>query len=116
MNRLSYKSIFATLFTLVCINVASAQKKEPYEMMVDGVKVIVQPVDNEIVQIQTVIKGGVQNYDTSKAGIEALAITALTECGTVKDDKNSFKNKLDKVSGQMYGGAGMDYSTFSLNC
>ena len=116
MNFKINKSIFTCLLILACIGQAAAQKKEPYEMMIDGVKVIVQPVNNEIVQIQTVFKGGVQNYDTSKAGIEDLAITALTECGTANDDKNSFKNKLDKVSGQMYGGAGMDYSTFSLNC
>lgn len=116
MNSKIYKAFFATLFTLICINSIHAQKKEPYEMMVDSVKVIVQPVNNEIVQIQTVFKGGVQNYDTSKAGIEDLAIRALTECGTANDDKNSFKNKLDKVSGQIYGSAGMDFSTFSLNC
>src|SRR4051794_10222933 len=116
MNLKIYRSIFAGLFILASIGQANGQKKEPYEMMIDGVKVIVQPVNNEIVQIQTVIKGGVQNYDTSKAGIEALAITALTECGTAKDDKNSFKNKLNKVSGQVYGRAGMDYSTFNMNC
>jgi predicted Zn-dependent peptidase len=116
MNIKAYKSILAALFILTGISQADAQKKEPYEMMVDGVKVIVQPVNNEIVQIQTVFKGGVQNYDTSKAGIEDLALTALTECGTANDDKNSFKNKLDKVSGQIYGGAGMDYSNISLNC
>lgn len=116
MNSKIYKAFFATLFTLICINRIDAQKKEPYDMMVDGVKVIVQPVNNEIVQIQTVFKGGVQNDDTSEAGIEDLAIRALTECGTANDDKNSFKNKLDKVSGQIYGSAGMDFSTFSLNC
>jgi zinc protease len=116
MNTKPYKLIFAALFTLIFMGSVNAQEKEPYEMTVDGVKVIVQPVDNEIVQIQTVFKGGVQNYDTSKAGIEDLAITSLTECGTANDDKNSFKNKLDKVSGQIYGSAGMDYSTFNLNC
>jgi len=116
MNSKVYKLIFAAFFVVFSIIKVNAQKKEPYEMMVDGVKVIVQPVNNEIIQIQTVFKGGVQNYDTSKAGIEDLAITALTECGTANDDKNSFKNKLDKVSGQIYGNAGMDFSSFSLNC
>ncbi len=116
MNSKVYKLIFAAFYVVFGIIKVNAQKKEPYEMMVDGVKVIVQPVNNEIVQIQTVFKGGVQNYDTSKAGIEDLAITALTECGTANDDKNSFKNKLDKVSGQIYGNAGMDFSSFSLNC
>ena len=72
---------------------ASAQQKA-YEMMVDGVKVIVQPSGNDIVEIQTVIKGGVQNYPANKAGIEAMAMNALNECGTLKHDKNAFKNQL----------------------
>ncbi|MEI9807789.1 MAG: pitrilysin family protein [Bacteroidota bacterium] len=93
-----------------------AQKTEPYDMMINGVKVIVQPSGNDIVVIQTVIKGGVQNYPAAKAGIESLAIQGLTECGTVKDDKNSFKNKLDKVSAQVGGYTGMDFASFSMNC
>ena len=93
-----------------------AQKMEPYDMMVNGVKVIVQPSGNEIVVVQTVIKGGVQNYPVAKAGIENLAIQGLTECGTVKDDKNGFKNKLDKLSAQVGGYTGMDFASFSMNC
>ena len=93
-----------------------AQQKDAYEMNVDGVKVIVQPGGNEIVEIQTIIKGGVQNYTADKEGIESLAMTALTECGTLKDDKNSFKNKLDKVSAQVNGFTAMDYATFTMNC
>lgn len=93
-----------------------AQMGEPYEMKINGVKVVVQPSGNEIVEIRTIIKGGVQNYPASKAGIENLAMTALTECGTLKDDKNAFKNKLDKYSAQMDGNTGMDYATFRMNC
>lgn len=93
-----------------------AQQKDPYEMNINGVKVIVQPSGNDIVEVLTIIKGGVYNYPAEKAGIENLAISALTECGTVKDDKNSFKNKLDKVSAQVGGSAGRDYSSFRMNC
>jgi zinc protease len=93
-----------------------AQNKPAYEMTVNGVKVIVQPSGNEIVEILTVFKGGVQNYPADKAGIESLAITGLTECGTRKDSKNSFKDKLDKVSAEIGGNAGMDFSTVTLNC
>lgn len=92
------------------------QAKAPYEMTVDGVKVIVQPSGNEIVQVQTLIRGGVQNYNADQQGIESLAMQALTECGTAKDDKNSFMNKLDKVSAYISGTAGMDYSSLTLNC
>lgn len=116
MKSENYKSLLLSLFTIIITTAITAQKNEPYQMMVDGVKVIVQPSGNQIVQVQTVFKGGVQNYDASKAGIESLAMTALTECGTENDDKNSFKNKLDKVSGQIYGNAGMDFSTLNMNC
>jgi zinc protease len=93
-----------------------AQKGKAYDMTINDVKVIVQPSGNEIVVVQTIVKGGVQNYTADKAGIEALAMTGLTECGTMKDDKNSFKNKLDKISAQVYGATRMDFATFSLNC
>jgi zinc protease len=87
-----------------------------YETTVDGVKVIVQPSGNNIVEIQTIIKGGVQNYPAAKMGIESMAMSALTECGTAKHDKNSFKNVLDKVSAQVSGYSNKDYSTITMNC
>jgi zinc protease len=107
--------LLATAF-IACTAVAYAQKGEAYEMIVSGVKVIVQPSGNQIAEIQTIIKGGVQNYTFDKQGIESLAMAALTECGTKNDTKNSFKNKLDKVSAQVYANAGKDYSTISMNC
>lgn len=111
---LKYSALFIG-FILFVTN-SFSQKKQPYDMLVDGVKVIVQPSGNEIVEIQTIIKGGVQNYTAGKAGIEVLAMRALTECGTAKDDKNSFKNKLDKVSAQVYGNSQMDFASFNMNC
>ena len=110
------KKIFFYILLLAAPAMASAQNNKAYEMNIGGVKVIVQPAGNEIAVVQTVIKGGVQNYPAAKAGIEKLAITALTETGTANDDKNSFKNKLDKVSAQLYGNAGTDYSSFGMNC
>lgn len=105
----------AVMLGLLCLS-AKSQNKPAYDMTVNGVKVIVQPSGNEIVEIITVFKGGVQNYPADKAGIESLAITALTECGTKNDSKNSFKDKLDLVSAEIGGSAGMDYSSVTLNC
>ncbi|HMG69418.1 MAG TPA: pitrilysin family protein [Chitinophagaceae bacterium] len=103
-------------FLLLAFAGASAQDNKPYDMMVNGVKVVVVPSGNEIIQIDLVIKGGVQNYPLDKAGIEKMAMNALTECGTEKDDKNSFKNKLDEVDAQMYGYTQKDAAHFQLNC
>ena len=108
---------FTALVVFICsAQTVLAQKDGAYEMMLAGVKVIVQPSNNEIVEIKTVIKGGVQNYPLAKQGVESIAMTALTECGTATDDKNSFKNKLDKVSAHINGKADMDYATISMNC
>ena len=114
MNKIfKYSLLF---IAVIACHVGAAQKNEPYELMVDGVKVIVKPGGNDIVVVHTIIKGGVQNYPLAKAGIENLAITSLTECGTLKDDKNSYKDKLDKVSAIVAGNTDMDYASFRLNC
>lgn len=117
MNRILITPAYFICFLLLTLtSPLLAQKGTAYETDVDGVKLIVQPSGNEIVEIQTIIKGGVQNYPAGLQGIESLSIKALTECGTANDDKNSFKNKLDRVSAAVYGSAGMDYSSFNLNC
>ena len=110
------KRIFFYILTALIPTALLAQMGQPYEMNISGVKVIVQPSGNEIVEILTIIKGGVQNYPANKAGIENLAITALTECGTLQDDKNSFKDKLDRVSAEVGGSTNMDYASFRMNC
>src|SRR3984893_17413376 len=114
--RLLMKKLLGVMFLAAFSLQAGAQNKSPYEMTINGVKVIVQPSGNEIVELLAVFNGGVQNYPADKAGIENLAIRALTECGTKKDSKNSFKDKLDKVSAEIEGTAGMDYSYLTLNC
>lgn len=112
----SIKKISGAVLFVVILMPALAQNKPAYDMTVNGIKVIVQPSGNEIVQVLTLFKGGVQNYPADRAGIESLAITALTECGTKHDTKNSYKDKLDKVSAEIGGSAGMDYSSVTLNC
>ncbi|MXV52091.1 hypothetical protein GS399_14020 [Pedobacter sp. HMF7647] len=111
------KFLYTILITCLAIGSQTANaQEEAYEMMVSGVKVIVQPTKNDILEIQTIIKGGVQNYPASKVGIESLAMNALTECGTEKHDKNSFKDALDKVSAYVYGYSNKNYSVIRMNC
>ncbi len=114
MKQLIKNSLFLVLLALPFL--LEAQESKAYELNINGVKVIVQPAGGEIISIQTGIRGGVANYPPAKAGIEALAVRALTECGTKNDDKNSFKNKLDKVSAQITGSTSMDYSSIYMNC
>jgi predicted Zn-dependent peptidase len=115
MKKIKSISIFF-LTAISFIQFSNAQKKTAYEMNIEGVKVIVQPSANDIVVIQTIFKGGVQNYPENKAGIEKMGFQSLTECGTVNDDKNNYKNKLYKVSAQVYVNSGMDKSSLTMNC
>ena len=109
--------IFILLIAMVFYNIRHVKAQQAaYDMLIDGVKVIVQPSRNDIVEIQTIFKGGVQNSPADKAGIESMAMTALGECGTMRHDKNSFKNQLDKVSATIYGTSGKDFSTVRMNC
>ncbi|RYY39672.1 MAG: insulinase family protein [Chitinophagaceae bacterium] len=110
------KKLIFFLAVLLGTTHTRAQMGKPYELTINGVKVIVQPSGNEIVEIRTIIKGGVQNYPEKEAGIEALAMDALTECGTLRRDKNAFKNALDAVSAEMGGETGMDFASFRMNC
>jgi zinc protease len=55
------KNIISILVLFISVTLF-AQDNKPYEMMVNGVKVIVVPSGNEIIHIDLVIKGGVQNY------------------------------------------------------
>ena len=109
--------IFILTMAAVAAYICPVFAQQPaYETIVDGVKVIVQPSGNDIVEIQTVFKGGVMNYPANKQGIEAIAMNALTECGTARYDKNSFKNQLDKVSAQVYSSTSKDFSVLRMNC
>ena len=111
------KYIFSLLIAIFIANVNQAiSQNKAYETTVDGVKVIVQPSGNDIVEIQTVIKGGVQNYPTDKMGVESLAMDALAECGTLNHDKNSFKDQLNKVSAKVYAESYKDYAVIRMNC
>src|SRR5688500_12928600 len=115
MNSCKYKRAVVCIALLIQSFCVMAQQI-PYDIEVDGVKVIVKPGEGELVQIMTVIKGGVQNYTAAHAGIEQLALLALTECGTKKKSKNEFKDALDLHGGNIRHNAGKDFSTVTMDC
>ena len=62
---------------------------------VDGIKVIYKPTVKDIVNVGIYFRGGVNNYTNDKAGIEDLAVSGATECGTEKYTRDEYKNKVD---------------------
>lgn len=83
---------------------------------VDGIKVIFEPTQKNIINFRLYYRAGVSDYPLSKAGIESFAIDAATQCGTKKYTGDEFKDKADKY-GILIGGSSMqDYGYIQVNC
>ncbi len=112
MKRLIFS--FFMLFLFICHDSAFAQQAERF--LVDGITVIMKPTVKDIINVSIYYRGGVTNYSADKAGIENLALSGATECGTKMYSRDAFKNKADKFGIDVSGTSTYDYGTISLNC
>ncbi len=106
---------YLIFLSLLLTNLYFSQSISPYEELINGVKVIYYPVENDVVVIKNILKGGVQKYSEKDAGIEDFALTALSECGAGRKPKKEIKDKLQSLNARMYGMAGSGYSSFTLD-
>lgn len=83
---------------------------------VGGLKVILRPTVKEVISVRMFYRGGVSNYTADQAGIEDLALSATTECGTKKYNKNAFKDLQDQYGIEIGGSSGYDFGTVSMSC
>src|SRR4051794_37066668 len=83
---------------------------------VGGLKVILRPTVKEVISVRMFYRGGVSNYSAADAGIEDLALSATTECGTKKYTKNAYKDLQDQYGIEIGGSSGYDFGTISMNC
>lgn len=109
-----FNSSFLIVLTMLISYSAIGQKAEKFE--VDGIHVIMKPTVKDIVNVSVYFKGGVTNYSAEKAGIENLALSATTECGTDLYPTSIFKDKADKYGIFLSGSSDYDYGKISLNC
>ena len=90
MKKYIYTLLIAA--SVVSAKPAMAQNKA-YEMMVNGVKVIVQPSGNDIVEIQAVIKGGVTDNLRSRTRSNTGRPTNCIKCWAVRSAFRCFRNR-----------------------
>ena len=64
LSRIKYLLIISIAFVPM---ISMAQMGKAYDMTVNGVKVIVQPSGNDIVVIQTIIRGGCTKLPSRKS-------------------------------------------------
>ncbi|PZP43104.1 MAG: hypothetical protein DI598_16120, partial [Pseudopedobacter saltans] len=108
------KKIALGIFALICFIKPWAQNSSTTSFDVDGIKVIFKPTIKETVSVRVYFKGGVTNYPENQAGIETLALSALTECGTKKYTADAFKDTSDKYLIKIGGTSSYDYGFVSM--
>ncbi len=89
---------------------------KPREFVVEGIKVIFKPSVKEIVSARFFIKGGTANYTKEQEGIEALALSVVTEGGTKSLNKTAFATALEKIGTNIGSSTALDYSEINLSC
>lgn len=111
---MTIKTICTTL--AIAAIAVSAQAQQTTEMTVNGLKVILKPSKKQTVSAVMFFKGGTANYTAEREGIENLAISATTECGTAKYNKDMFKDIADKYGIGLGGSSGFDFSYITMSC
>lgn len=114
------KSIYLLLLMCtVCLSVLMGKPpadEKPREFIVDGLKVIFKPSAKEIISIRLFIKGGTANYTKEMEGVEALALSVVTDGGTKAKTKTEFATALEKIGTSVYSESSLDYSAISMSC
>src|ERR1700760_4417307 len=109
------KKILITI--IICLATLPAFAQSPTSaFVVDGIKVIYKPTVKDMVNVRVYFKGGVSNYSAAQAGIENLALSALTECGTKKYTGEAFRDTSDNYTINIGSETTYDYSDVQLQC
>lgn len=108
--------IFSTLITILACTFFLQAQENITEMNIHGLKVIFKPSTKQTVSAYMFFKGGTSNYSEQEQGIESLTLSATTECGTQKYNKDAFKDLADKYGIDMDGGSGYDYGYINMSC
>jgi zinc protease len=104
------------IFFILFLSVTASIFAQTTSFNVAGIKVIFRPTVKEVINVRMFYRGGVSNYTAAQAGIEDLALSATTECGTKKYNKNAYKDFQDQYGIEIGGSSGYDFGTISMNC
>jgi zinc protease len=95
---------------------AKAQTEATTTFEINGLKVIFHPTQKETVSIAMYFRGGVMNYSAEHAGIENLALSTATSCGTKNYRVNDYKELADEFGIDITGSSTTDYGVISMDC
>jgi len=111
------KTIAFTIIALLVMPRMWAQTpSSTTEFNVAGIKVIYKPTLKNVVSIRMYFRGGVNNYQAGKAGVEDLALYAATNCGTKNRGANAFRDSAERYGVLFDAASTYDYGYIQVNC
>lgn len=106
--------LLVTLLILSFCRLSAQQKTLSFE--VNGLKVIFKPTQKETVSMSMYFRGGVTNYSLAQSGIENLALSAATSCGTKNYTVHDYHELADEYGIEIAGGSKKDYGIIGMSC
>ncbi len=83
---------------------------------VGGLKVILKQTQKETLVMSMYYRGGLTNYPAADAGIEALALAGIIDCGNKTFSVAAFDDQRDEYGMHLSGEATNDYGVVKLRC
>ncbi len=108
------KRYLLTFASFLYFFTAGAQSKT-ISFEVNGLKVILKPVQKETMSMSMYFRGGVMNYGPEQAGIENLALSAAALCGTKNYSVDDYQELADEYGIGINGTSSVDYGLISMN-
>lgn len=82
------------------------------ELMVDSLRIVLQPSGNEVVSVALFIDGGYSNYPIDKSGLEYMTLKALLQ-GTGDE---AFAEKLRDTHAEFHSDVTRDFAVLGFTC
>jgi len=86
------------------------------DFVADSIRVLLKPVENEMVSVQLFISGGVAGYPMAKQGIEAVALDWALNGGTKTLTPEQLQAREELLGISIRYKVFADYSVVSMNC
>ena len=114
MKMLRY-ILLACLFAVSLEETVLASNPEVYDLTIDGVRVIVQPVkENQVIAVQIGFRGGFEKGETDNPAIPSFAANVSTVSGTSSYPKDAYRAALMRLVTTISGSADYYGSKYSL--
>ncbi|MCZ4407389.1 pitrilysin family protein [Cryomorphaceae bacterium 1068] len=110
------RTLFIVLAMAVSWTTNGQTAPETTQLEASGIKIIARESVKGTVSMRTFIRGGVNNYDAEKQGVEELMLSMIAEGGPASTSKMEYQQQLESIGARISASTGYDYGNISLSC